>query len=118
MTPISDAQLERPALKDQTAAFVALSRFAVANGMADQVKDALAARPHLVDAAHGFMGMDVISPLDSPEEIWLLTRWSDEASYRAWHAGPGRRESQRLIPRGLKLIPAATSVRFFQHVCS
>jgi heme-degrading monooxygenase HmoA len=113
-----DTHLEPPLPRRRTSRFVALSRFTVANGMAGQVKDALAARPHLVDAANGFLGMDVISPLDNPDEIWLLTRWADEASYHAWHAGPGRRESQRLIPRGLKLIPAATSVRFFQHVCS
>ena len=98
--------------------FVAVSRFTVANGMAGEVKAALAARPHAVDAAGGFLGMDVISPVENPDEIWLLTRWSDEASYRAWHDGPGRRESQRSIPRGLKLIPGATSVRFFEHVCS
>lgn len=98
--------------------FVAISRFTVANGMAEQVKEALSARPHRVDAADGFQGMDVISPLDNPDEVWLLTRWADEASYRAWHDGPGRRESQRFIPRGLKLIPEDTSVRFFRHVCS
>ena len=98
--------------------FVAVSRFTVANGMADEVKAALVARPHRVEGAAGFLGMDVISPVDNPEEIWLFTRWADEASYHAWHAGPGRRESQQSIPRGLKLVPAATSVRFFRHVCS
>ena len=118
MTTSPNAQIERPADSRRASPFIAVSRFTVANGMAGQVKDALAARPHLVDAAHGFLGMDVISPLDNPDEIWLLTRWADEASYHAWHAGPGRRESQRLIPRGLKLNPAATSVRFFRHVCS
>ena len=115
---LQDVQLEPPVPPRQTCGFVALSRFTVANGMAEQVKDALAARPNLVESADGFVGMDVISPLDNPDEIWLLTRWSDEASYRAWHDGPGRRKSQRSIPRGLKLVPAATSVRFFRHVCS
>ena len=98
--------------------FVAISRFTVANGMAAEVKHALADRPHLVDTAAGFLGMDVISPVDNPDEVWLLTRWADEASYHAWHAGPGRRASQRSIPRGLKLAPGCTSVRFFRHVCS
>jgi heme-degrading monooxygenase HmoA len=115
---LHNAQLELPVPQRRTSPFVALSRFTVANGMADQVKAALAARTHLVDAAYGFLGMDVISPIDNPDEIWLLTRWADESSYHAWHAGPGRRESQRFVPRGLKLIPDATSVRFFQHVCS
>jgi heme-degrading monooxygenase HmoA len=39
--------------------FIALSRFAVANGMADQVKEAFMHRPHLVDDAPGFLRMQV-----------------------------------------------------------
>ncbi len=34
-------------------------------------------------AAAGFV--EVISPVASPEEIWLLTFWADEASFRTWH---------------------------------
>src|SRR5918912_942676 len=56
-------------------AFIALSRFTVANGMADQVKDAFVNRPHLVDDAPGFIRMEVISPCDDPREIWLFTYW-------------------------------------------
>jgi heme oxygenase (mycobilin-producing) len=115
---LQNAQVGARLSQRTASAFVAISRFTVANGMAEQVKDALSARPHRVDEADGFLGMEVISPVDNPDEIWLLTRWEDEASYRAWHDGPGRRESQRSIPRGLKLIPAGTSVRFFRHVCS
>ena len=47
------------------AEFVALSRFTVANGMADQVKDAFINRPHLVDTARGFLRMQVITPSDA-----------------------------------------------------
>ena len=98
-------------------AFVALSRFTVANGMAAQVKCAFMNRPHLVDGASGFLGMEVLSPTDCLNEIWLLTRWSDETSYRAWHASHAYHESHKGIPRGLKLVPGATSIRLFERVC-
>ena len=38
-------------------------------------------RPHLVDSTSGFMRMDVLSPRDCQEELWLLTYWSDEESF-------------------------------------
>ena len=98
--------------------FVALSRFTVANGMTPQVKDAFVNRPHLVDSAPGFLGMEVLSPLDNADEIWLLTRWADEASYRRWHGSHVYRDSHQGIPKGLRLVPGATSVRLFERVCS
>lgn len=98
--------------------FVAMSRFRIANGMTAEVKEAFRDRPHMVDDAPGFLRMEVISPLDAPEEIWLLTYWTDEASYRAWHHGHTYRDSHRGIPKGLRLDPKGTEIRFFEHVCS
>jgi heme-degrading monooxygenase HmoA len=100
------------------AAFVALSKFTVANGMTEQVKRAFLERPHLVERAPGFMRMEVISPLDEPDEIWLLTYWADEGSYKEWHRSHLYRDSHQAIPKGLKLVPKSAEVRFFEHVCS
>jgi heme oxygenase (mycobilin-producing) len=93
--------------------FVALSRFTIRNDMAPQVRAAFLARPHLVDAAAGFLGMEVMSPVDSPSEIWLVTRWTDEASYRTWHSSHAYHESHAGIPKGLKLVPRSTEIRLF-----
>ncbi len=93
--------------------FVALSRFTIANGLAAEVRAAFVARPHLVDAAQGFIGMQVMSPLDTPAEIWLITRWTDEASYRTWHTSHSYHDSHAGIPKGLKLVPKSTEIRFF-----
>lgn len=98
--------------------FVAISKFAVANGMTRQVKEAFVARPHLVDSAEGFVRLDVLSPIDKPDEIWLLTYWTDEQSYRVWHKSHMYRDSHKGIPKGLKLDPEATEIRFFEHVAS
>ena len=94
--------------------FVALSRFTIANNMTDEVRTAFRNRPHLVDGAPGFIGMEVMSPLGNPEEIWLLTRWNDEQSYRNWHRGHEYHESHKGIPRGLKLVPGSATVRLFE----
>lgn len=93
--------------------FVALSRFAIANGLAAEVRAAFVARPHLVDSAPGFVGMQVMSPFDTPAEIWLITRWTDEASYRTWHTSHRYHDSHAGIPKGLKLVPSSTEIRFF-----
>lgn len=93
--------------------FVALSRFTIANGMAAEVRAAFVARPHLVDCAPGFLGMQVMSPLGNEAEIWLFTRWTDEASYRTWHASHSYHDSHGGIPKGLKLVPGGTEITLF-----
>lgn len=98
--------------------FVAISRFVVANGKTAEVKDAFRSRPHLVEEATGFLRLDVLSPVDRPDEIWLVTYWADEASYEAWHKSHLYRDSHKGIPKGLKLVPEETQLTFFEHVSS
>lgn len=86
--------------------------------MTGNVKQAFLDRPHRVDGAPGFVRLEVISPLDEPEEIWLLTYWNDEDSFRAWHRSHLYRDSHAGIPKGLKLDPRRTEIRYFEHVCS
>ncbi|MCU0965479.1 MAG: antibiotic biosynthesis monooxygenase [Burkholderiaceae bacterium] len=97
--------------------FVAFSRFVIANGMEAEVKAAFRERPHLVDRAAGFVRMEVLCPLDRPQEIWLLTHWRHANDYRAWHRGHAYRDSHRGIPKGLKLVGRETSIREFDVVC-
>jgi heme-degrading monooxygenase HmoA len=86
--------------------------------MAPEVKEAFVNRPHLVDSAPGFVRMEVISPVDSPREIWLLTFWTDEESFRIWHHSHAYRDAHKGIPKGLKLVPKSAELRFFEHVSS
>lgn len=95
--------------------FIALSTFTIANDMAPEVKKAFQERPHLVDNAPGYQKMEVICPHDAPNEIWLITYWSDEESYQIWHKNH-LRESHSNIPKGLKLVPRSAKVRFFTHI--
>jgi len=98
--------------------FVALSKFVIANDMTAEVKEAFRQRPHLVDGQPGFVRMEVFSPLDQPEEIWLVTYWTDAASFDVWHHSHLYHESHKGIPKGLKLVPGETQIRRFEHVAS
>jgi heme-degrading monooxygenase HmoA len=121
MTSIVATTAETPARQcagPVAGGFVALSKFVVANHLTPEVKRAFLARPHLVDAAPGFVKMEVLSPHDRPEEIWLITFWTDEPSFKAWHKSHTYHESHKGIPKGLKLVPSETEVRYFEHVSS
>jgi heme oxygenase (mycobilin-producing) len=98
--------------------YVAISRFRVRNGMEAEVADAFRNRPHLVENASGYVRMEVLSPTEDASEFWLVTYWSDEESFRAWHHGHLFRESHAGIPSGLRLDPSATELRGFRYVSS
>jgi len=97
--------------------FVAMSRFRVANGATEAVKSAFRQRPHAVDESDGFLRMEVLSPQEDPDQIWLITHWRDRESFDAWHRSHAFREAHRGIPGGLRLERGATSLQFFELVC-
>jgi heme-degrading monooxygenase HmoA len=116
--PLPDrSALEGPCPYADVAGFVVLSQFAIAC-MTEEVKQAFQQRPHRVDNAAGFVRMEVLSPCDAPNEIWLITYWKDESSYRCWHHSHLYKESHQGIPRGLRLVPKSVSIRFLEHVAS
>ncbi len=98
--------------------FVSISRFVIANGMEKEVKSAFLGRPHCVEQASGFLRMDVLSPLDAPSEIWVMTFWTDAESFHRWHHSHVFHESHEGIPKGLKLVSGAQKMQEFEHVCS
>jgi len=98
--------------------FVALSRFVIANSLTAEVKTAFRSRPHIVDNVSGYLRMEVLSPQEKPDEIWLITFWKDEASFRKWHHSHLYHDCHKGIPKGLKLMPGETSMRFFELVAS
>ncbi|CCQ74735.1 antibiotic biosynthesis monooxygenase [Magnetospira sp. QH-2] len=97
---------------------IVISRFEVANGLEAEVKKAFRERPHMVDGAPGFIRIDVVSPLDNPAEIQLITFWEDEASYETWYHSHAYSDSHAGIPKGLKLNPKKTKIRAYEHVVS
>lgn len=98
--------------------FIAISQFTIANDKTAEVKQAFRDRPHLVEQAAGFLRMEVMSPRELPEEIWLVTYWETEEAFSTWHRSHLYRDSHKGIPKGLKLVPKSARLRFFDSICS
>jgi diguanylate cyclase (GGDEF)-like protein len=94
----------------------AISRFRVRNGLEEEVRRAFLNRPRLVEKAAGFRGLDVLTDAADPSVFWLLTRWTDEESFRSWHRSEAHHQSHELIPRGLKLDASLTSLTIGNHI--
>jgi len=120
MDPIvrTEADSTESKAQDSGGAFAVISQFVVANGMTGEVQDAFRHRLHRVEQAPGFVRLEVLSPLDNPAEIWLLTWWQDAASFDAWHHSHHYHDTHRGIPKGLKLVPGRTKIRRFAHLAS
>lgn len=97
---------------------LALSRFRVKNKQEAAVAQAFAQRPGLVDLQPGFLGMEVFVDTDDPATFNLVTRWADEASFRAWHHSDSHKESHRGIPKGIKLDGAQTRLFVMTAIAS
>jgi len=115
---ISAAFTPRLTSAEAASTFIALSKFVIANGKTAEVKQTFRDRPHVVDGQPGFVRMEVLSPLDRPEEIWLITYWIDSASFKLWHHSHLYHQSHKGIPKGLKLVPGETEIRHFERICS
>jgi heme-degrading monooxygenase HmoA len=78
--------------------------------MEKEVQSAFLNRPRLVEKAAGFCGIEVLTDAAEPSQFLLLTRWTDEQSFRAWHRSEAHNQSHELIPQGLKLDASFTSL--------
>jgi diguanylate cyclase (GGDEF)-like protein len=67
------------------------------------VRQAFIDRPHLVEKAAGFCGLNVLTDSTDAAVFLLLTRWTDEQSFRAWHRSDAHHQSHAGMPQGLKL---------------
>lgn len=97
--------------------FIARSKFTVSNGMEREVRDSFINRPHLVDDATGYIRMEVMNPVDKPEEFVLVTYWQDEASWKLWYRGHTYKAAHKGIPKGLKLIPKSAEISCYHLIC-
>lgn len=94
--------------------FVVISQFTIANDMVSEVRAAFQQRPHLVDTAPGFIRMEAMCPVEQAAEIWLVTYWQDEHSFKEWHHSHSYHDAHKSIPKGLKLVPQSTQIRKFE----
>jgi heme-degrading monooxygenase HmoA len=87
-----------------------ISRFRVADQKTAEVEQAFHERPHLVEKAAGFRGLEILQDSSDSNIFYLYTKWDSLPCYRAWHSSAAHRESHALIPKDLKLDPSYTKV--------
>jgi heme-degrading monooxygenase HmoA len=95
---------------------IAMSRFRVKNDREQDVRQAFVKRPRLVDDHAGFLGLEVFQDATDGAIFYLVTRWSDLVSFRAWHSSDAHKRSHELMPKGLKLDSAFTELRYLERV--
>jgi heme-degrading monooxygenase HmoA len=89
---------------------IALCRFRVNDGTQAAVIAGFVGRPRQVEHIAGFFGLEVYTDGREPGAFLLLTRWVDEATFRAWRASPEHHALHELMPPGLELDPPGTEI--------
>jgi len=78
---------------------VKINRLAVPGGQSAELEKRFAARKHSVDGAPGFEGFELLRPVAGEERYFVLTRWADEESFRAWAEQRESRDPSTTVSR-------------------
>jgi heme oxygenase (mycobilin-producing) len=68
--------------------FIAINAITVPDGGGDELARRFAARAGAVDNQDGFEGFELLRPADNRSTWLVMTRWSDEAAFKAWVSSP------------------------------
>ena len=93
--------------------YVSLSRLRVAPERAPEVVAAFRDRVGLVDAADGFVDLQVWQNDRDPGELTMVSRWRDRAAFTAYMRSPEHRQSHDRIPPELD---AAIKLERLEHL--
>ena len=74
--------------------------------------------PPSLGPARGFLGLETFTAADDAALFYLVTRWADDPSFRAWRSGSEHSASHWGIPKGLKIDPAFTQFAVLDRVGS
>lgn len=66
----------------------------------DELARRFAHRAGAVDSAPGFEGFELLRPTDEREQWLVVTRWKDEAAFRAWAESPAFAHGHRGAAEG------------------
>ena len=78
---------------------VKINRLAVPEGKREELEKRFAQRKHSVDQAPGFEGFELLRPAGETEHYFVVTRWTDDESFRAWAAQRTPRDPSHTVSR-------------------
>jgi heme-degrading monooxygenase HmoA len=93
--------------------YVSMSRLRVAASESGALVDAFRRRAHLVDAAPGFIDLEVWRSDRDPEEVLMVSRWTDRASFTAYMRSDEHEVSHARIDPALQ---AAIKLERLEHL--
>ena len=76
-----------------------INRLAVPEGKREELEKRFAQRKHSVDQAPGFEGFELLRPAGETEQYFVVTRWTDDESFRAWAAQRTPRDPSHTVSR-------------------
>ena len=79
-----------------------MSRLRIDGERSDELVAAFQARAHLVDAADGFLDLQVWRSDRDPSEVLMVSRWRDRDAFKAYMKSAEHRVSHDRIDAGLK----------------
>jgi heme-degrading monooxygenase HmoA len=93
--------------------YVSMSRLRVAASESGALVDAFRRRAHLVDDAPGFIDLEVWRSDRDPEEVLMVSRWADRASFTAYMRSSAHKVSHdRIAPE----LQAAIKLERLEHL--
>ncbi|MFD9892176.1 antibiotic biosynthesis monooxygenase family protein [Amycolatopsis sp. NPDC059027] len=69
---------------------VKINAIEVPEGAGPELEKRFAARLHSVDDQPGFLGFELLRPVNGESRYFVYTKWETEEHYQAWAAGPAR----------------------------
>ncbi|MFC4081347.1 antibiotic biosynthesis monooxygenase family protein [Amycolatopsis samaneae] len=69
---------------------VKINAIEVPEGAGPELEKRFAARLHSVDEQPGFLGFELLRPVNGETRYFVYTKWETEEHYQAWAAGPAR----------------------------
>lgn len=90
---------------------VKINAISVPPRAAEELERRFAARAHTVDDAPGFLGFQLLRPVQGEDRYFVVTTWADEESFAAWRDGDARAahatppgEERRPVSSGADLL--------------
>ena len=91
---------------------VKINAISVPTAAAAELERRFSQRAGVVDQAPGFLGFQLLRPVQGDERYFVVTQWEDEESFAAWrdgdaraaHAGEGSGEPRRPVSSGAELL--------------
>lgn len=89
-------------------AVVKINAIEVPEGSGEELERRFANRMHAVDDQPGFLGFQLLRPVQGEQRYFVITHWQDQESFDNWANGPAKEahagERRRPVSSGASLL--------------